>query len=55
MTPNPLVGKMSLDYAKIQVIEHPDIRCHMSLAADQETTQQLHHLLKDEPHSIESI
>ncbi|GHO49706.1 helix-turn-helix transcriptional regulator [Ktedonospora formicarum] len=52
---HPLVGKMTLDYVKFQVIEHPDIRCHMYLAADSETAQQLHRLLKDEPLSAESI
>ncbi len=52
---HPLVGKMTLDYAKFQVIEHPDIRCHMYLAADAETAHQLHRLLNDEPCSVESI
>lgn len=43
---HPLVGKITLDYAKFQVIEHPDIRCHMYLATDEETKQKLSHLLK---------
>jgi transcriptional regulator with XRE-family HTH domain len=52
---HPLVGKITLDYAKFQVIEHPDIRCHMYLAADSETAQKLSRLLREKPFPVESI
>jgi hypothetical protein len=49
------VGGLTFEYAKFQVIEHPDIRCHMYLAADEETGERLHQLLKEKNLPVQSI
>jgi transcriptional regulator with XRE-family HTH domain len=45
---HPLVGNLTLEYAKFQVIEHPDIRCHMYVPGNEETSRKLHQLLQEE-------
>jgi transcriptional regulator with XRE-family HTH domain len=51
---HPLVGNLTLEYAKFQVLEHPDIRCHIYIPGDQETTRKLHQLLQQKSYSSDS-
>nr|BBH87759.1 transcriptional regulator [Thermosporothrix sp. COM3] len=42
---HPRAGTLTLEYAKFQLVEQPEIRCHMYLAADPETAHRLRQLL----------
>jgi transcriptional regulator with XRE-family HTH domain len=43
---HPLVGTLTFEYAKFQLIEHPAIRCHMYIPGNEESTCKLHQLLQ---------
>jgi transcriptional regulator with XRE-family HTH domain len=43
-----LVGCLNFESVTFQVVEHPDVRCHMYVAADAVTAGKLHRLLKKE-------
>lgn len=45
---HPLVGHLAFEAVTFQVVEHPDVRCHMYVAADAMTTGKLHRLLRKE-------
>lgn len=51
---HPLAGDLILEYAKFQVIDHPDIRCHMYVPGNEETSRKLHQLLLEERLTAES-
>lgn len=49
---HPLVGDLTLEYAKFQVIDHPDIRCHMYVPGNEETGRKLNQLFMNNRMSI---
>jgi transcriptional regulator with XRE-family HTH domain len=44
---HPLVGSLTFDYAKFQLIEHPDIRCHMYVPGNEETMIKTHQMFHE--------
>lgn len=44
---HPLVGSLTFDYAKFQLIEHHDIRCHMYIPGNEETIIKTHQLFQE--------
>lgn len=45
---HPLVGCLAFETVTFQVVEHPDVRCHMYVAADAVTTGRMRQLLKSD-------
>lgn len=45
---HPLVGTVTLEYAKFQLIESPETCCHLYLPADEASRERLHRLLQGE-------
>jgi transcriptional regulator with XRE-family HTH domain len=49
---HPLLGSLTFDYAKFQLIEHPDIRCHMYVPGNEETMIKMQQMFQEKQNYV---